>query len=217
MQIVQNVGKTGAKILCVCGNVFEVKYKYDAAKSPIGFLCSPCKKKISNMGAITQQKLQEVYDYNEETGEFKYRITTANGFAGDLATQKHSAGYLSVAINKKSYLAHRIIFFYKKGYWPEMMDHINHIKSDNRWCNLREVNNQENTMNLPLQKNSATGVMGVCLHRPTGKYRAYIMVNRKHIHLGLFETIEEAKAVRLAASKQYNFHKNHGKVATLTK
>jgi len=217
MHIVETVGKVGAKVLCPCGDVFEVKNKYDATKSPIGFLCIKCKKKISNMGEITQSKLQEVYDYNEDTGELKYKITTANGFAGDLATQKHSAGYLAVAINRKSHLAHRVIFFYKNGYWPNMMDHINHIKTDNRWCNLREVNNQENTMNTSPQKNSDTGIIGVCLHKPTNRYRAYIMVNRKHIHLGLFDTIEEAANVRAKASKHYNFHSNHGKVVTLTK
>ena len=37
------------------------------------------------------------------------------------------------------------------------------------------------------------------------------MVNRKQIHLGLFETLQEAIDARKQADITYSFHKNHGK------
>lgn len=212
MQIIESIGKLSALCLCSCGNKYKVKSKYDAKKSPIGHLCTVCKNRFICMGEITQEKLLKAFHYVPDTGELTYRFDSKNGFAGEVATINHSAGYLSVRINGKDYLAHRIIFFMLVGRFPEQIDHINHNKKDNCWVNLREVNNQENCKNTSLQTNSKTGLIGVCLHKPTGKYRAYIMVNRKHIHLGLFDTIEAAAKERQKANLYYNFHENHGKM-----
>lgn len=52
-------------------------------------------------------------------------------------------------------------------------------------------------------KNSKTGVTGVSLHKRSGKYRAYIVVERHQINLGFFDTIEEAAAARHEAEKKY--------------
>lgn len=54
-----------------------------------------------------------------------------------------------------------------------------------------------------LSKNSKTGVKGVSYIEKTGKYRAYINLRRKQIHLGHFDTIEEAKEARKEAEKKY--------------
>lgn len=51
-----------------------------------------------------------------------------------------------------------------------------------------------------LSKNSTTGIKGVSKYS-NGKYRAYINLKRKQIHLGTFDTIEEAKAARLQAEE----------------
>lgn len=52
-------------------------------------------------------------------------------------------------------------------------------------------------------KNSKTGVTGVSFHKRTGKYRAYIFVERHQLNLGLFDTIAEAAAARREAEKKY--------------
>ena len=54
-----------------------------------------------------------------------------------------------------------------------------------------------------LGKNSTTGHMGVCFAHNSGSYRAYITVNRKQIHLGIFPTLEEAIRARKAAEEKY--------------
>lgn len=51
-------------------------------------------------------------------------------------------------------------------------------------------------------KNSSTGVTGVSLMKGRW-YRAYINIGRKQIHLGNFDTLEEAAAARKAAEKKY--------------
>jgi hypothetical protein len=212
IDIVSVTGKFSAICRCSrCNSEYPVKDKYGASKSPIGHLCQSCKTAISAMTNPTQSSLNKVFNYDKTTGLLTHKHTTASGFAGDLATFGHSRGYLSVSIGCKQYLAHRIIFMMEKGYWPEHIDHINHDKRDNRWDNLREVLQADNNRNMPKQTNSSTGHVGVSFMKTRNKYRAYITVNTKAKHLGLFDTVEEAVAARDKASNQYGYHTNHGK------
>lgn len=65
---------------------------------------------------------------------------------------------------------------------------------------------KEDTCILSLQqklsKNSTTKVKGVSKLK-SGKYRAYINLKRKQIHLGTYKTIEEAQEARKEAEKEY--------------
>lgn len=212
LQIIEKVGKTSAICICsVCAARYQVKNRYDANKSPVGDLCVDCKTAVCDMGEITQSKLQAVFNYSPNTGELTYRNTSLSGKSGELAVITHSGGYFTTRINGIDYLTHRVIHMYMTGKWPNVNDHINHNRQDNRWGNLRNVDNKINLLNTSLSKNSATKVNGVALHKPTNKYRAYVMVDRKQVHLGLFTTIEEAAAARAQADLKYGFHKNHGK------
>lgn len=51
-------------------------------------------------------------------------------------------------------------------------------------------------------KNSTTGIRGVSFMQKVGKYRAYITLDRKQHYLGLYDTIEEAKAAREEAEEK---------------
>lgn len=212
IDIVQNLGKFAAICRCgECSTEYEVNNKYSAQKSPIGHLCTSCKTAISRMENPDQASLLKVFTYNPSTGALTHKGTTSSGMQGELATFAHSRGYLSVCVGKRQYLAHRIIFMMMKGYWPEHVDHINHVKHDNRWENLREVTQADNNRNMPKQLNSATGFVGVSYHKIRNKYRAYLTVAGKSKHLGLFDTPELAAAAREQASIQYGYHVNHGK------
>ena len=52
-----------------------------------------------------------------------------------------------------------------------------------------------------LSVNSTTGVKGVSQMR-NGRYRAYISVRRKQIHIGVFDTLEEAAQARKEAEER---------------
>lgn len=84
-----------------------------------------------------------------------------------------------------------------------MRDHINRNRLDNRRENLRAVLPVINVRNCGLSKNSSTGYKGVTMSRSRKKYVAQIMVNYKHIHLGSFDTAEEAYKARLRAEEKY--------------
>lgn len=212
LEIISNIGKREAVCKCSrCSVTYNVKDKYTTKRSRVGHLCYKCKTCVSEMGEITQAKLQEVFDYDPNTGVIRYKLDTLRNSKGDIASYDHIGGYSSVCINTKSYLAHRIIYMYMTGDMPDFIDHINHNRKDNRWDNLRNVSRLENNTNTSLSKNSTSKLNGVSLHKPTGKYRAYINKDYKQIHLGLYDTIDEAKEVREKANKEYNYHTNHGK------
>lgn len=70
-------------------------------------------------------------------------------------------------------------------------DHINMIRLDNRRSNLRLSDNSLNRQNLGL-RGGTSRFRGVAWHKETNKWRAYISVNKKWIHLGLFDDEESA-------------------------
>lgn len=212
VNIIEKTGKFSAICKCSrCQTLYSTKSIYDARKSPVGTLCDSCKTSISKMKEITQEALVNAFNYDALTGLLTHKHTTLSGFKGEIATFLHSQGYLSVSICNKQYLAHRIIYKMVTGEWPEHVDHINHNKQDNRWTNLRSIPQEENNRNMPNQLNSKTGSIGVSLHKPTGKYRAYISIKGKAKHLGLFDSVAAAKAARDDANIRYGYHTNHGK------
>jgi hypothetical protein len=74
-----------------------------------------------------------------------------------------------------------------------MVDHINGDYLDNRACNLRPANHSQNQQNRKgPRRDSGTGVRGVYFDKRKRSYRAYIVKDKKYIHLGNFKTLDEA-------------------------
>lgn len=63
-------------------------------------------------------------------------------------------------------------------------DHINRDKTDNRKCNLRYVNSQQNAMNQSRKSNTVSGFKGVTYVKSKDTYRARIWLNEKCVYLG---------------------------------
>lgn len=80
-------------------------------------------------------------------------------------------------------------------------DHINRNKLDNRRSNLRIATKSQNAMNSASRK-SSSGKTGIRI-KDNGKFTARITINRKELHLGVFNTFHEASLARDAASKLY--------------
>ncbi len=145
--------------------------------------------------------------------ERKYDPVTGiiTGKYGKPITAKTKQGYINFRGNKN---AHRWIFEVMGVPIPEGMqvDHINHIKDDNRWCNLRLVTASENAKNRTINSNNKSGVAGVNWYKITNRWQAHIKHLGKRIHLGYFKVFSEAVNARKNAEVLYGFHANHGKV-----
>ena len=70
--------------------------------------------------------------------------------------------YLIIKIKGKQYKAHRLVYAYFNGKFPDLeIDHINRKRTDNRIENLREVDRQRNVQNTTRKVNPDTGVIGI--------------------------------------------------------
>lgn len=212
LNIIERLSKTHSQCQCIrCKHAFITRHA-DAKRSKIGDQCPACKAKGKDgLDNLTKEDLWELFTYNPDTGLLSHNWNTVHKLQGDDATYMHSQGYLSIAVGNSEYLAHRVIWKMMTGSWPNgQVDHKNHKRTDNRWENLREVSSRENQLNTGKKKNNSSGVNGVRI-LPSGRFCAFIMVNRKQISLGTYDTLEEAANARTEANKFYAFHENHGK------
>lgn len=208
LDIIENTGRFSSRCRCVvCRQLYDTADRYVAKKAHAGDQCPSCKHLITQ--PPTQLALLQIFNYDPETGDLTYKRDFFRRHKEDSPLTKHSRGYWVVWLDK-SYLAHRIIWFMQTGNWCEQVDHLNHIRTDNRWVNLRAADDKENYYNKSINTNNTSGYLGVSFMKSRGKYRATITKNRKSIHLGLFNTAEEAHQARLDANEDHGFHSNHG-------
>jgi hypothetical protein len=85
----------------------------------------------------------------------------------------------------------------------ELVDHWDHIGTNNQRYNLRPASKTQNNANSLTKSNSKSGIKGVSFHKTTRKWRASIGINRGVKHLGLFDTAEAAHRAYLAAALHY--------------
>jgi hypothetical protein len=167
---------------------------------------------LLGVSMLTQASLKELLHYDPETGLFTWIAPLSNRVkVGDVCDSKGPLGYILIGVRGTRLYAHRLAWLYMTGEWPtNMIDHINCVRDDNRWSNLREATKSQNMRNAGVRKQNTSGHTGVGFHAQTKKWRAFISDDQKnYVHVGLFDTIEEAVAARkVAAAKHYGefFH-----------
>ncbi len=159
---------------------------------------------------INQEMLKERYTYDSENGTLHHKKKKGVQ-EGDVVGCYDRDGYLTTLINfnnkRKGYRVHRLVWMFVYGKMPEgHIDHINHIRDDNRIENLRDVAPIENSRN---KLGVGNKVMGV--NKIKNKWSVTIGVKNNNTYLGLYDTYEEAVLVRKEAEIKHNYHKNHGR------
>ncbi len=158
---------------------------------------------------ITQEYLKTRFTYNENTGIVKWLSCRNTTLIGSTVGSLSNDGALTININSKTYLLHRLIWVYVYGHFPDgQIDHKNHCKTDNRISNLRDVTHHDNMKNKSLYKNNRTGHVGVRLTN-SGKYRAAIGIDGVTKHIGVFDTALEASLAREEYKSKLGYHSNH--------
>ena len=159
---------------------------------------------------MKQKNLKELFYY--ENGQLFWKERKQRRQFNKPAGYIRPDGYRRIMINRKRYLAHRLIWILHHGDIPQNMeiDHKNHDPSDNRLKNLRLVSHLENHHNKSKYKKNRSGFTGIYWHSQTNKWCAQIKINGEQKHLGLFKNIEDAIAARRKVEILFGFHPNHG-------
>jgi len=174
---------------------------------------------------ITQAYLKEALSYNPDTGEFTWRERPESHFienckffkswntkfAGTIAGSVSVKGYSVIGIENKSHPSHRLAWIYTYGSEPSEIDHINHVKTDNRISNLREVTHHENTKNITMRSDNTSGFTGVSWFKRDKVWTVHININGKSKNMGYHQNLSDAVLARVNAEIKYGYHNNHGK------
>ena len=154
------------------------------------------------MAELTQARLKELLHYDPDTGKFTALQTLPHNRKKAGSQVGFSTGpevYRAIRVDGRSILEHRLAFLYMCGTVPNQVDHINGVRDDNRWVNLRESDHSLNAQNQRKNRKSKSGILGVYYGRAS--YFSSININGKKIYLGSFPTADEAFSAYLQAKR----------------
>jgi hypothetical protein len=145
---------------------------------------------------------QNYLEYDKKTGKFYRKFKTGNQRKGSFAGTLTKVGYVYLSLHGKKYLAHRLVWLYETGSWPDgHLDHIDGVKHNNVFSNLRLATPSQNAANRDKQVNNKSGYKGVIKKRK--RWQASIRVSNKGISLGVYDTPEKASEVYEKTAKEW--------------
>jgi hypothetical protein len=153
---------------------------------------------------MTKEFLNELFEYKD--GMLYWKKPGKKRNVGERAgNSKGEKNHREVRVfGFGRHLEHRIIWIMHNGKIPNgfEIDHRDEIKDNNLISNLRLATRSQNKYNTGKQKFNTSGLKGICFHKRAKKWKASISYKTKNIHLGYFNTPEEAhEAYKEAALK----------------
>jgi hypothetical protein len=125
-------------------------------------------------------------------------------YAGREAVSKINAdGYKVGWFLKRQVKAHRLAWFLHYGEWPDVIDHINRVRTDNRIANLRSVTRAQNNRNKLICEAREDDAVGI-VQNPCGTWAAFVAPLGQYFQLGTWDTEAEARAARNAVARFIN-------------
>jgi hypothetical protein len=163
---------------------------------------------------ISHEKLLELLDYDAETGELVRRCNVRGlgpNRIGGRPRFEGPNGYAAIGADSLKYLYHRLVWFWHHNEWPEVIDHVDGDKQNNRIENLRACTQSQNLCNAQIPSDNKSGFKGVSWSSSANKWRARCGLHKVQHNLGVFDTREEAaEAVRAFRSGLHGAYTNHG-------
>ena len=158
-----------------------------------------------------KELLDELFNYDEETGIVTWKTVRSNRVKiGDVVGYQNPFGYLQVRLEGKLWMLHRLIWMKQTGEMPKgEIDHIDGVRNHNKWNNLRDVSKFTNMQNRRgPDKDSLTGILGVCYDKQAKRFRAQLRVDGVKILNKLFNTAAEAGEAYRVAKENYHHFRN---------
>ena len=155
---------------------------------------------------ITQSDLIQHMFYDPLTGVLSRTSGRYKGSKGCV----NSDGAISISFNGLKHKAHRLIWLYVYGVWPDVIDHVNGNPSDNRLSNLRNVTQETNLRNMKLSVRNKSGCTGVCYSTNHNKWMVQVGLGNGKKYSGLFDTYEAAVTNVLEVRNANNYTTHHG-------
>ncbi len=142
----------------------------------------------SSMGPRLEDRVREAYRADPETGEVysrKFGCKLGRNISGRFSKCIH----MYIDGTQRTIMRSRVVWFLSKGEWPKgRLVHINGDCTDDRLDNLKDVP-------------KASRYVGV-IPRRSGKWSAQIKYQNRQIHIGLFETEDEANEAYQAFARK---------------
>jgi len=157
---------------------------------------------------LTAEFLRSAFSYDPLTGVLRWkhraeRSAQWNGRYGGRTVGSAVQRGLSVSIDKKRYLIHRIIWVIMTGAWPPYeIDHEDCNYKNNVWTNLRPATASQNMCNQPKRRNNTSGFKGIYWDKTRLHWRATIMCRGVSHYLGSFGTAIAAHAAYCEAAER---------------
>jgi len=149
--------------------------------------------------AKVEAAIRRSLSYDPATGHLTWIKPGSFRFGARAGYLKHR-GYRMVVVAGAWLAEHRVAWFLVKGNWPaDTIDHINRIKTDNRWENLRLATAAEQAGNISISRRNTSGHRGVSWSKRESKWR--VTLRRKE--LGVYVDKEQAIAVYNEHAKRH--------------
>lgn len=143
--------------------------------------------------------VREAFDYAD--GHLLHRRKKhCSQRAGTIAGSQKRSGYRDVRFVGRVWKEHRLVFLWHFGWLPDVVDHVDGNKSNNRIENLRACSKSQNGMNRH-SHSSATGRRNV--YKKKSGFQVAVGVAGKRLYIGTYASIEAADAAAHEARRQH--------------
>jgi hypothetical protein len=148
--------------------------------------------------ALTRQRLHDLFTYSDGVLLNK-TVRRSHIKVGSPAGHQTQRGYINIRVDGRVYKAHRLIFLFHHGLMPDLIDHIDCDRTNNRIENLRACSKSQNGMN---RAGSYGNAASRNVYKRGNKFQVHMKREGKPHYVGTFNSLDEANAAAVVARAQ---------------